>query len=47
MMISTAAKPIDCMVDPERAYKEFEKRLSPPSDPKKRRKFVERYSLFM
>ena len=41
MVILTQMKPLDCMVDPERAYLEFEKRLSPSLDPKKRRLFVD------
>lgn len=41
MMIATRMKPIACMVEPERALQEFEQRLSPPSDPKARRKFVD------
>lgn len=44
MMILTQLKPVDCMVEPERAFLELEKRLSPPSDPKARRKFVDGYA---
>lgn len=46
MVILTQMKPLDCMSDPERAYLEFEKRLTPPSDPKARRKFVDSYAYF-
>jgi|JFJP01.1.fsa_nt_gi phosphatidylinositol 4-kinase len=41
MMILTQMKPIACLVEPEKAFLEFEKRLSPPKDPKKRKKFVD------
>jgi predicted transcriptional regulator len=41
MMILTQMKPFDCLADPERAFVELEKRLSPPSEPKARRKFVD------
>jgi hypothetical protein len=41
MVILTQMKPLDCMADAERAFLEFEKRLTPPSDPKKRRTFVD------
>ena len=41
MVILTQMKPLDCMADPERAFLEFENRLTPPSDPKKRRAFVD------
>jgi hypothetical protein len=41
MVILTQMKPLDCMTDPERAYLEFEKRLTPPADPKKRKLFVD------
>lgn len=41
MLILTEMRPVDCMEDPERAFIEFEKRLSPPSDPKARKKFVD------
>ena len=41
MVILTQMKPLDCMSDPERAYLEFEKRLTPPSDPKTRRRFID------
>jgi hypothetical protein len=41
MMILTQMKPIDCMADPETAFLEMERRLTPPSDPKARRKFVD------
>lgn|SRR3990167_1001785 len=44
MMIATRMRPIACFVEPERALKEFEQRLSPPSDPKARRKFVDEYT---
>ena len=40
MMILTEMKPIQCLVEPEKAFLEFEKRLTPPNDPKLRRKFV-------
>jgi hypothetical protein len=41
MVILTQMKPLDCMADPEKAYLEFERRLSPPADPKKRKLFVD------
>ena len=42
MLLLTQTKPVDCvLVDPERAFLEFEKRLTPPSDPKARKRFVD------
>lgn len=45
MVILTQMKPLDCMADPEKAYLEFERRLTPPADPKKRKLFVDSYYL--
>ena len=40
LMVTNSAKPVECLVDFNKAYKELEKRLSPPSDRAKRRKFI-------
>lgn len=43
MMIMTNLKPFDCFSNSEVALQEFEMRLTPPKNPKKRRVFVDRY----
>lgn len=42
LMISTKARPVECLVDYDLAYKELEQRLSPPKNPKKKREYVNR-----
>ena len=40
MMSTTRAKPIECIENPFVAYKELRQRLNPPTDAKKREKFI-------
>ena len=42
LMISTKARPVECLVDYEIAYKELEDRLNPPKNPKKKAEYVNR-----
>lgn len=42
LMISTKARPVECLVDYQLAYSELENRLNPPTNPKKKKEFVNR-----